>query len=122
MGNGNGKGIGNGNNGTGYGTCLAAEGCFGYGGVDQGPKPIATPQPEFSEEARKAKQQGIVGACMWVTSSGTTSHIQIVQPLGYGLDEEAKKTLATWKFKPAMKDGKAVTVSDVCVNVNFHMY
>ena len=59
---------------------------------------------------------------MWVTASGTTTHIQIVQPLGFGLDEEAKKSLATWKFKPATKHGKAVTVSDVCVNVNFRMY
>lgn len=121
IGTGNGHGIGNGN-GEGMGPCSAGNNCFGISGVDKPPVPIYQPQPEFSEEARRAKQQGMVGACMWVNSNGATSHIQIVQPLGFGLDEEAKKSLATWKFKPATKDGKAVTVSDVCVYVNFRMY
>lgn len=121
IGNGNGHGIGNGN-GEGIGPCAASNNCFGISGVDKPPVPIYQPDPEFSEEARRVKQQGMVGACMWVNSNGTTSHIQIVQPLGFGLDEEAKKSLATWRFKPASKDGKPVTVSDVCVYVNFRMY
>jgi protein TonB len=118
---GSGGGIGAGN-GQGIGNCVSGDNCYGIDGVDHAPVPIYQPQPEFSEEARKMKEQGMVGACMWVTASGTTTNIKIVQPLGYGLDEEAQKSLAQWKFRPATKNGRPVTVSDVCVFVNFRMY
>jgi protein TonB len=121
IGTGNGHGIGSGN-GEGSGPCDAGNNCFGIDGVDSKPAILYKTDPEFSEEARKAKQQGIVVLCMWITAAGIPTHIEVAQPLGYGLDQSAMKSVALWKFKPATKNGKPVTVSDVCVNVNFRMY
>jgi TonB family protein len=104
------------------GHCNPGDNCYGADGVDTEPSVLYKSDPEFSEEARKSKQQGIVVVCMWVTASGTATHIQPVQRLGFGLDESVVKSVATWRFKPATKAGKPVTVSDVCVNVDFRMY
>jgi protein TonB len=38
---------------------------------------------------------------------------------GRGLDEEAVKAVRTWKFKPAIKDGRPVAVQ-IFVEVDFH--
>jgi protein TonB len=38
-----------------------------------------------------------------------------------GLDEKAIETVKTWKFDPAMKDGKPVAVQ-IIVEVAFHLY
>ena len=65
FGRGSGTGIGNGN-GTGFGP--GSGGNYG-GGVKQvggrviGPVPTYQPEPEFSEEARKAKFMGVVTVC-----------------------------------------------------------
>src|SRR5438128_27768 len=45
-------------------------------------------EPEFSEEARKAKYQGVVVLAIEVDTSGHPRNLKIVQGLGLGLDEK----------------------------------
>ena len=47
--------------------------------------------------------------------------IAIARSVGLGLDEKAIETVKTWKFDPAMKDGKPVAVQ-IIVEVAFHLY
>jgi TonB family protein len=85
------------------------------------PRPIYSPDPEFSEEARKAKYQGTCTLMIVVAADGRPTNIRVVNSLGMGLDEKAIETVKTWRFEPGRKDGHAVNV-EMAVEVDFHLY
>jgi periplasmic protein TonB len=116
IGSGEGGGVGSGHGGPGVGP-----GLFHIGnGVSQ-PKPIYTPDPEFSEEARKAKYQGVVSLYVIVGVDGRIHNPRVLRSLGMGLDEKALESVRTWKFEPAKKDGRPVPV-EMSVEVTFNLY
>ena len=90
------------------------------GGVSA-PRAIYTPDPAFSDEARKMRYQGTAAISLIVDASGATREIQIQRPLGLGLDEKAVAAASAWKFDPAQKDGQPVSVA-ATVEVSFHLY
>jgi len=77
-------------------------------------------EPEFSEEARKAKFQGTVVLRIEVSEMGVPRLPRIERPLGLGLDEKAIEAVQKWRFKPALKDGKPVAAFTT-VEVNFRL-
>jgi periplasmic protein TonB len=85
------------------------------------PHPIYTPDPEYSDKARKKKKNGTVILETVVGTDGLTHDIHVLQPLGYGLDEQAVKALGQWKFEPATKDGQPVPVL-LQIEMNFRLY
>lgn len=85
------------------------------------PKPLLTPEPHFPELARHQKFEGIVGLNVIVDSTGRVSNVKIVKALGMGLDEEAVRTVRTWRFAPAKHKGQPVAVA-VYIEVDFHLY
>ena len=85
------------------------------------PRPIFSPTPEFSEEARKAKYQGTCTLMIVVSADGRPTNIRVVNSLGMGLDEKAIETVKTWRFEPGQKDGHPVNV-EMAVEVDFHLY
>jgi TonB family protein len=85
------------------------------------PRATYSPNPEFSTEARQAKYYGTMTVSLVVDSADNPTDIQITSPLGLGLDERAVASVSTWKFDPAMKDGKPVSVR-IVVEVDFHLY
>jgi TonB family protein len=124
IGPGNGTGIGPGDGG-GYGPgsdggCCGGPFTVGMGGVSA-PIPIYSPEPAYSEEARKAKFGGIVTLWILVDAQGIVRDIKVAKALGMGLDEEAVKTVNTWKFKPALRQGSPVPVR-VQVEVSFRLF
>jgi TonB family protein len=76
--------------------------------------------PEFSEEARRAKYQGSVLLMVDVDTTGRASNVRILKSVGLGLDEKAVEAVSRWRFRPAIKDGKPVTVP-AAIEVNFHL-
>ena len=118
-GGGVGKGIGPGfGPGEGGGT---GGGIFRVGAGVSPPRVIYQPEPEFSEEARKAKFQGVCTLALVVGPDGRPSNIRVQSSLGMGLDEKAIEAVKNWKFEPAMKDGHPVAVA-IAVEVDFHLY
>jgi TonB family protein len=122
IGSGKGGGVGPGN-GAGFGP--GSGGGFGggpyrIGGGVSAPVPIYQPEPEYSEEARKAKWQGTVLLSLVVDESGKAVNIKVTKSLGLGLDQKAIEAVEKWKFKPGMKDGKPVPVQ-ASVEVNFRL-
>jgi TonB family protein len=115
LGVGTGRGLGPGQ-GMGFGG-----GVYKVGGGIGAPKPIATPDPEYSEEARKAKYQGVVVLWLIVDQNGNPKNIKVQRPLGMGLDQKAIEAVQKWKFQPATKDGTPVAVQ-INVEVNFRLY
>ena len=123
IGSGSGGGVGSGK-GPGFGPGEGGGtggGIFRVGAGVSPPRQIYAPEPEFSEEARKAKYQGICTLSLVVGPDGRTSNIRVASSLGMGLDEKAIEAVKTWKFEPAMKDGHPVAVA-INVEVDFHLY
>ncbi len=124
IGTGTGTGIGSGKGGglgpgEGGGT---GGGPYSVGGNVSAPIPIYKPEPNYSEEARKAKYQGTVVLWIVVDAQGNVSpEIRVVKPLGLGLDEKALEAVRTWKFKPALRNGAPVPVH-VMVEVSFRLF
>ncbi len=85
------------------------------------PRQIKSRNPKFTEQARRAKVQGIVLLLLVVTQEGGVTDIRVKDGLGHGLDENAVKAVRKWKFEPATKDGKPVAVQ-LSVEVDFHLY
>ncbi len=123
MGNGTGTGIGSGNgNGIGPGSGgNMGGGVYHIGGSVRAPVLVYQVDPEFSEEARKAKFSGNVQVYLIVGVDGTPSHVRVVRGVGMGLDEKAVEAVRQYKFKPAMQNGKAVPV-DLYIDVNFQIF
>jgi TonB family protein len=115
VGSGSGPGVGPGHGG-GYGG-----GAFRVGGGVSAPRALETPDPEYSEEARKAKYQGTCVLWLIVGPDGKPRDVKVARALGMGLDEKAIEAVRNWKFEPAMKDGKPVAVQ-INVEVNFRLY
>jgi periplasmic protein TonB len=120
----------NGINGIGNHGC-----CRGMGESQAGPAGIAavhrgrgvTPpqlvykiEPEFSEDARKAKHQGLVLLSIEVDSGGNVRNVRVLQSLGLGLDEKAIEAVSHWRFRPGSFDGKPVA-TEATVEVNFQL-
>jgi TonB family protein len=105
---GSGGGIGNG------------RGVYAVGnGVSQ-PQLISKVDPEYSEEARKAKYNGTVTLSIVVNTDGRAEDIKVTKSIGMGLDEKAVEAVQKWRFKPGMKSGAAVKTRAV-VEVNFRL-
>ncbi len=120
-GSGGGVGVGTGPGvGQGHGGGIGG-GVFRVGGGVSAPRPTYQPDPEYSEEARKAKYQGTSVLSLIVGADGRTRDIHIARSLGLGLDEKAIEAVKQWKFDPAMRDGKPVAV-EISVEIDFHLY
>jgi periplasmic protein TonB len=123
LGNGHGTGLGSGN-GSGIGPGSGGNmggGVRRIGGGVSAPVVLFAPEPEFSEEARKAKVAGNVLVYLQVDTSGHPIHVKVLRGIGLGLDEKAMEAVRQYKFKPAMENGKPVTV-EMNVEVNFQIF
>jgi len=78
-------------------------------------------EPFFSEAARSRRFQGVVALNVVVDPTGKVGNVDIVHPLGMGLDDNAVATVSTWQFQPATKDGEPVAVG-VYIEVSFRLY
>ena len=88
--------------------------------VSARPSIVYRVEPTYSEEARKAKYQGVVVLSAIVRKDGTIEILKVVRGLGLGLDENAIQALKQWKFRPGMKNGVPVDVA-LNIEVNFSL-
>ena len=95
-------------------------GAYRPGGGVSFPVAINSPEPEYSEDARKAKLQGSVWLVIVVNEKGEPTDIKVIKKLGLGLDEKAIEAVMKWRFKQGMKDGKAVPVL-ATFDIGFHL-
>jgi len=122
MGSGRGGGVGSGS-GPGFGPGSGGNmggGAYRIGGGVSPPSILYKVEPEYSEEARKAKFQGTVLLYVVVDEKGNPRDIKILRPLGLGLDQKAVEAVEKWKFTPGKKDGKPVPVQ-AQIEVNFRL-
>jgi len=91
------------------------------GGAVSAPKLVYQVEPEFTEEARKAKVSGLVLVNFVVDKSGKPQHVHVVRGVGHGLDRKAIEAVSKYRFQPAMEAGKPVEVA-LNVEVNFQIF
>jgi len=114
IGPGKGQHYGPGPGGPGGDGSTSAHGAF------TAPKVIYQVDPEFSEEARRAKHYGTVILVVDVDTIGRAVNVRVARSLGLGLDEKAVEAVSRWRFRPGMRAGKPVMVS-ATIEVNFHL-
>lgn len=114
--------------GSGVGNGLGAGEDGGYGGgvmrVGHGVSPpelIYSVDPEFSDEARRMKYQGVCIVELIVDEQGHPQNVHVVRWLGMGLDQKAAQAVEQYRFKPAYFRGRPVPVY-IDVAVTFRIY
>jgi protein TonB len=124
IGNGNGHGVGDGDGagvGPGKGIGIGG-GPYKVGGAGGASAPACPRvEPNYSDEARRAHIQGAVVLDAIVEKDGTIQPNKVINGLGYGLDDEAIKSVKTWKCTPGKYEGQPVAVS-VRITINFRLY
>lgn len=122
LGSGRGGGLGSGN-GDGFGAGHgggSGGGAYRIGVDVSSPILISKVEPEYSDEARKAKYSGKVLLSVVVNERGIPTEIRVIQPLGLGLDEKAIEAVQRWRFRPGFRNGQPVAVL-ATVEVNFRL-
>jgi TonB family protein len=138
---GEGGGIGTGKNGgigSGDGTGVGPGRGFNMGGgdprlgggdlnadgsaksVDSKPQALNRPRPNYTEEARKNKIQGVVRARALIGADGGVKQVRVISGLSDGLNEEAILAVKQMRFKPATKNGQPVAYW-VVLEVEFNL-
>ena len=84
-------------------------------------KVIYNPVPQYTDAARANKLRGTVLLFIKVDTSGLVEDVCVARSLRTDLDESATRTVKTWRFEPAQKNGVAVA-SVMQVEVGFHLY
>jgi len=113
IGRGPGRGPGSG------GSCC--NGIYSVGNGVSSPRVIFKPEPDYSDEARKIRLQGVVVVSAVVAPDGRPTRLRIARSLGMGLDEKALEAVNRWRFEPARKDGQPVAVQ-ISIEVDFHIF
>jgi TonB family protein len=75
---------------------------------DRPPQVVFHAEPDYSYIARKNKISGTVWASVDITADGTAGDVQVIEGLGWGLDQNAIQALRQFIFLPAVKDGTFV--------------
>ena len=122
LGAGHGGGLGPGD-GNGYGPGSGGGtggGVYRVGGEVSAPLLISKTEPEYSEEARKAKYSGTVLLSLVVDANGLPRDIKVVRPLGLGLDEKAIEAVQKWRFRAGIKGGRPVA-TQATIEVSFRL-
>jgi len=92
------------------------------GGGVSAPVPLNSVEAEFTDEARRAKYQGVCLVSMIIDAQGNPQSARVVRGLKMGLNEKALEAARKYRFKPAMLDGKTPVPVMITVEVNFRLY
>jgi TonB family protein len=95
-------------------------GVFRVGKSVTAPMAMAHREPEYTEAARVGRFMGTVIVYLEVDPSGAAANIQVLEGLGFGLDEKAVEAIETWKFRPGIREGQPVPVI-ATVEINFRL-
>lgn len=82
------------------------------------PKPLVTPRPVYSPNAKQKRIEGMVELELDVMTDGTVGTVAMVKSLDAELDKSAVDAARQYRFTPGIKDGKPVAVRTV-VHIQF---
>lgn len=83
---------------------------FEEGNTDEDAVPMFTPPPKYPQRARDLGIEGMVEVIIVVGTDGKVSSVEIVRSPHASFNQEVRKVISTWKFKPAKNQGVPVQV------------
>jgi TonB family protein len=95
-------------------------GPFAVGDGVTAPVVIRKVNAEYTDPAHKARLQGSVLIRVIIDENGVPGNMEVLRPLGMGLDEKAMAAVANWRFRAGERGGKPVAVI-ATVEVGFHL-
>jgi TonB family protein len=69
-------------------------------------EPVQKTDPEYTEEARLAELEGTVLLGGAIGEDGFAHDLEVLQPIGLGLDEKAIEAVKQWHFQPNVVTGQ----------------
>jgi TonB family protein len=72
--------------------------------------PIQRTDPEYTEEARVAELEGTVVLGGIIDEVGVAQNLEVLEPLGLGLDEKAMEAVKQWHFQPKQRTKARIPV------------
>ena len=91
------------------------------GAIQAQPDDLHNEPPEYSEDSRAAREEGVVILRVEVTATGAPASVTILKTCGYfRLDQAARRAVQHWKFHSAIAAGIAVS-SEADVPVRFKL-
>jgi protein TonB len=92
------------------GAADGGETTYGEAGVNVPARLVAGVPPSYPEAARAAEMEADVPVEIVVSARGEVIESRLLTRVGYGLDESAVRAVRSYRFSPAMRDGRAVRV------------
>jgi TonB family protein len=93
---------------------------YRVGGGISAPQKLSGASPVYTELARRSRVTGTVILEAIIDEQGNVTNVRVLKGLPMGLDQSAVEAVQTWKFKPAMLEGKPVKVY-YTLTVNFQV-
>ena len=90
---------------------------------DSGPEPprlLELAEAEYPPGARAARQEGNVVLKLLIDAAGRVTEAEVVDPIGHGFDEAARKAALLFRFTPASRGGRPVA-SRILYRVEFRL-
>jgi protein TonB len=89
----------------------SAQGPFALGDVDGEPRRVGGASPDYPLWARRRGIEGSALLRFVVDAEGRVSQVRVVSTEGSArFGDVARRTIDTWRFEPATKDGRPVAV------------
>jgi len=67
------------------------------------------PSPEYPRASRERGEEGVVRLLLHVSAAGFVTAVEVAQSSGHdALDQAARRAVARWRFRPALRDGRPV--------------
>ena len=85
------------------------------------PKVLSKPKPVYTQEAIDKHVEGVVSVHIRVLPNGSVEVVGVTKPLGYGLDDSARRAIMATKFQPATDASGTPIVWEGVVNVTFQL-
>jgi TonB family protein len=68
-------------------------------------------KPNPRKEARLAAVEGTAVVYAEITKDGSPENLRVLRSLGFGLDQEAIRTVQQWRFEPNLQNGQVTRVA-----------
>jgi TonB family protein len=86
----------------------------GHGGADlSAPEAITKVDPAYPQEMMQDRIEGVVVLYAVIHADGSVGEVRVLEGFDDRLNENARKALAQWRFRPGTKDGTPVDIEAV---------
>lgn len=89
-------------------TAEAADAIFSIGDLDQTPRVVYQPSPEYPADMKRKKMQGTVHILFLVDAGGSVQNPTVQKSTHPAFERPALQAVRKWRFEPGKRNGQAV--------------